>query len=87
MIIVTSPSKPFTYTAKATPRRLAIISEYRDEIEALYATVEETAQAHLPPPRSWSLTDAIDFVRSVVHQVMTTRVSDVADLFQNGCDR
>ena len=41
MIIVSSPSKPFTYTAKSTPRRSAIINEYKPDIDALYATVED----------------------------------------------
>lgn len=87
MIIVSSTSKPFTYTGKGTPRRPAVIEEYQPEIEALYAEVEETTQAHLPPPTSWTLVDTIDFVRAVVHQVVTRAVSDGVDLFQNGCDR
>jgi hypothetical protein len=87
MIIVSSPSKPFTYTAKGTPRRPAIINEYQPEIEVLYATVEETTQAHLPPPTSWNLTDSLDFVRSVINEVMAHSISDADDLFQNGCDR
>ena len=87
MIIVSKPSKPFTYTAKTTPRRPAIIAEYNDEIEALYAAVAETTQAHLPPPRTWKVTDGVDFVRSVVHHVMARRVLDTADLFHSGCDR
>ena len=87
MIIVSKPEKPFTYTAKGTPRRPAIINEYQPEIEALYATVDETTQAHLPPPRSWNPTQTIDFVRSVVHEVMKRQVADEDDLFQRGCDR
>ncbi|EKM52740.1 uncharacterized protein PHACADRAFT_198789 [Phanerochaete carnosa HHB-10118-sp] len=86
MIIVSSPSKPFTYTTKGTPRRPAIITEYQPEIEALYATVNETTQAHLPPPRSWSLPHAIEFVRCVVQEVMTRHILDTDDIFQKGCD-
>ncbi|EKM51198.1 uncharacterized protein PHACADRAFT_103930 [Phanerochaete carnosa HHB-10118-sp] len=86
MIIVSSPAKPFTYTAKGTPRRPAIINEYQPEIEALYATVDETTQAHLLPPRSWTLPHAIEFVRSTVQEVMTRYVLDTDDLFQKGCD-
>ena len=87
MIIVSSAAKPFTYTAKSTPRRPAIIKEYEPEIEALYATVDETTQAHLPPPRSWNLPNTLDFVRFVVNGVMARAVSDTDDLFQKGCDR
>ncbi|GJE93572.1 acetyl-CoA synthetase-like protein [Phanerochaete sordida] len=86
MIIVSKPEKPFTYTAKGTPRRPAVINEYQPEIEALYATVDETTQAHLAPPRSWNPAHTLDFVRSVVHEVMKRQVTDEDDLFQRGCD-
>ena len=87
MIIVTSPSKSFTYTAKSTPRRPAIINDYAPEIEALYAAADETTQAHLSPPASWTVANSREFVRSVVHHVIVRAIGDQDDLFQNGCDR
>lgn len=39
MILVTSPKKPFMYTAKKTARRQAIVMEYDEEIDALCAAV------------------------------------------------
>jgi hypothetical protein len=87
MIIVASPSKPFTYTAKNTARRQAIISDYEVEINAVYAAVEESTQADLPPPHDWGLSSTIPFVRAVVGRVLKHRVKDTDDIFQKGCDR
>ena len=87
MIIVSSPSKPFTYTAKNTARRQAILQDYEAEIEALYNVVEESAQAELAPPSSWDIAAATDFVRLVVNKVMNNAVADDDNLFYKGCDR
>lgn len=88
MILVTSPHKPFTWTAKNTPRRHAIIKEYDPEIEALYAAAAETAQADdVSPPLSWDPTSVAHFIRLVVGRVMKVSMLDTEDLFQKGCDR
>ena len=86
MIIVTDPAKPFTYTAKNTLRRQAIVAEYEPEIEALYAAVDETTQADLAPPASWDLSSTTKFVKSVVTKVVKQSVNDTDDIFQQGCD-
>ncbi|KAJ7912191.1 hypothetical protein B0H13DRAFT_2008004 [Mycena leptocephala] len=46
MILVANQTKPFTYTAKTTPRRRAVIEDYRDEIRELYAiaALEESSK-------------------------------------------
>ncbi|THH03896.1 hypothetical protein EW145_g5919, partial [Phellinidium pouzarii] len=44
MILVANPAKPFEYTSKGTLRRQPIINEYRQEIDALYDAVAESAQ-------------------------------------------
>lgn len=90
MIIVTSPSKPFTYTAKGSVRRLAIIKEYEAEIDAAYAAVNESSQDDIPAPLSWNLSSTKQFVRQVVGNTMKTGgkvASDDVDLFQMGLDR
>ncbi|PSR71637.1 hypothetical protein PHLCEN_2v12490 [Hermanssonia centrifuga] len=86
MIIVASPKKPFSYTAKNTARRLALINEYDAEIDALYAAVDESTQADLSPPSTWDLPSATTFVREVVNRVLKDSVGDNDDLFQKGCD-
>ncbi|KAJ3532133.1 hypothetical protein NM688_g7469 [Phlebia brevispora] len=87
MITVSAPEKPFTYTAKNTPRRHAIIREYEPEIEALYAAVDESTQADLVPPPSWNAASAKAFVRAVVTRVLDHDLADTDDLFHSGCDR
>lgn len=87
MIIVASPNKPFEYTAKFTARRQAIIAAYELEIEALYATVDETTQADITPPSSWSKEHTVNFVRTAVNKVLKSPAADTEDIFQQGCDR
>ena len=87
MITVVSPSKPFQYTAKMSLRRQIIIDSYEQEIEDLYAAFEESAQADLKPPSSWSYDNAKSFVHQVVARVMAQSVGDTDDIFRSGCDR
>lgn len=87
MILVASPNKSFTFTAKGTPRRQAIIAEYAPEIEALYASVEESTQADLPAPRSWDVEQTNRFIRNLVTNILGRSLGDAEDLFQHGCDR
>ena len=90
MIIVASLDKPFSYTAKGTVRRQAIIKEYEAEIDAAYAAVEESSQDDIAVPADWSIPNVTDFVREVVIRTMKrsiSAVSDSADLFEMGLDR
>jgi len=86
MIIVSIPSKPFTYTAKNTARRQAIIDSYSDEIEKAYADAQESAQSNIASPSVWDDTQTLTFVRQTVSSVLGREVSDDADIFQLGCD-
>ncbi|KIP01948.1 hypothetical protein PHLGIDRAFT_319891 [Phlebiopsis gigantea 11061_1 CR5-6] len=86
MVMVVSPSKPFVYTAKGTPRRVAIINDYADEIEALYAAADEATEDDLSPPSNWSYDAAKEFIRAVVTRVLEHSVNDNDDIFQHGCD-
>lgn len=86
MIIVASPSKPFSYTAKHTPRRHVIIADYEDEIEQTYAKVNESTQSDLSPPAQWNFDNTLEFVRAVVHKVLEHEIADADDLFICGCD-
>ncbi|KAH9934352.1 uncharacterized protein B0H18DRAFT_556620 [Fomitopsis serialis] len=86
MIIVAKPSKPFTYTAKSTARRQAVIDDYADEINVVYNKVEESTQSSIPPPSQWDILTTLDFVRAVINKVLVHRVEDDDDVFQHGCD-
>lgn len=87
MIIVSKPSKPFQYSAKNTARRQAVLNEYADEIKSLYNDIGVSAQLGISAPTEWTDVNIIDFVRSVVHNVMAYKVTDDDDFFQHGCDR
>lgn len=87
MILVAKPSKPFTYTAKNTVRRQAVIADYDDEIDALYAAVQETTQPHISAPTNWTLPSTLMFIRIIVTEVLKREIPDDKDLFESGCDR
>ncbi|KAI5119742.1 hypothetical protein M0805_008672 [Coniferiporia weirii] len=86
MIIVASPSKPFSYTAKNTARRQFTIDDYEEEIEAVYNVVSESTQSDIPLPPSWEVPHTLDFVRLVLEKVMKRTIAVDVDIFQNGCD-
>lgn len=87
MIIVASPSKPFEYTSKGTPRRHFMTARYDQEIQALYDTVRESAQIDISVPEDWTEESVLQFVGEVVRKVMKRDVPADADIFQQGCDR
>lgn len=88
MILVSKPSKPFTYTAKNTARRQAIINDYEEEINQVYDDVRDSAQTSISAPEEWTTQSTHSFVRSVVHQVLEGRIiDDDDDLFESGGDR
>ncbi|EIW79995.1 acetyl-CoA synthetase-like protein [Coniophora puteana RWD-64-598 SS2] len=86
MIIVASPSKPFTYTAKNTARRQAIIDTYEEEIEKAYSSAHESTQSGISPPSEWSQAQTLSFVRKIVYSALGQEIPDDVDLFQHGCD-
>jgi hypothetical protein len=92
MILVASPSKPFQFTPKATPRRKVVIADYTAEIDALYTAVEQSSQGDIKPPMTWDLKGITDFVRATVRNVVETdttedELEDDVDIFQSGADR
>jgi hypothetical protein len=87
MILVTSPQKPFTLTAKLTARRQAVIAEYEPEINALYDAVDETAQAAKNFPNEWTKESSLEFARELIGSVLKVQVKDDDDIFQHSCDR
>ncbi|KAI0746343.1 acetyl-CoA synthetase-like protein [Daedaleopsis nitida] len=88
MILVTSEAKPFTYSTKGAPRRVTILQDYKDEIDKLYVTVEQSAQSDIVAPSEWDREGVLTFVRAVVESVLkpSKPLPQGADLFQNGGD-
>ena len=90
MIVITSPSKPLTYTAKGTIRRQASIKEYAAEIDAAYDAVRESSQEDVPAPVRWDAKETRSFVRKVVRGTMKGDLGGLGegtDLFEVGLDR
>lgn len=87
MILVSSPSKPFSYTIKGTPRRQVMIATYESEINALYETAEPAAQGDLPEVQDWKEEETVRFIRETIQSVMNKDIGDSDDIFQFGCDR
>ena len=87
MILVSSPKKPFSLTAKLTARRQAVIAEYEPEIDALYDAVDETAQAVKYFPKEWTEQSSLEFTRNLIGSVLKVPVKDDDDIFQHSCDR
>jgi hypothetical protein len=95
MILLSSPSKPFTYTAKGTPRRGAILQDYATEIDEIYNAVDESTQTDIPIPSGsapgggWTKEESLGFVHQAVLSVMTgvNELENDDDIFAFGCDR
>ncbi|KAG2005477.1 hypothetical protein CC2G_001879 [Coprinopsis cinerea AmutBmut pab1-1] len=88
MIILSKPSKPFTYTAKGTARRQAVIRDYQEEIDELYEATGSSSQlsVEVELPVVWSYGNTLEFVREVVNSTLTKTVGDQDDIFHHGCD-
>ncbi|CAL1709823.1 unnamed protein product [Somion occarium] len=86
MIVVTSPSKPFLYSAKGSTRRGVIVNDYEAEINACYDEVEKSATVDTPTLTGLDAGSLSTFIRKVVTGVMAQDVSDDLDIFQTGCD-
>ena len=87
MILVADPLKPFQFNAKGLLRRGIILDDYKDEIEALYEEVENSARSDVDPPATWDLNSTLAFVRAVVESTLRRPIPDDADIFRNGGDR
>lgn len=87
MILVASPSKPFTFTGKGSVRRPAILREYELEIQECYNAIENLDSVETKSLDGLGEQQILDFVRRAVADVLKQTVKDEDDLFQFGCDR
>ncbi|KAG7444602.1 NRPS-like enzyme [Guyanagaster necrorhizus] len=86
MILIAKPTKPFEFTAKGTPRRSAILKTYKEEIEALYKTLDHLFPADVVIPQVWSLKNITTMIRDIVRAVFERDVNDTDDIFVAGGD-
>ncbi|OSC98631.1 acetyl-CoA synthetase-like protein [Trametes coccinea BRFM310] len=86
MILVADPAKPFHYNVKGLLRRKFILEDYKEEIDALYNEVENSATSDVDSPTVWDAQTTLDFVRKVVHDTLGHAISDNEDIFRSGGD-
>jgi len=91
MVIVTSPEKPFVFSAKGGIKRKAAEAEYADEISSLYFAVGQCIVREDPSyPFTWDLDSVSRYVRTIIERTLfnsDVNLSDDDDIFNNGCDR
>ncbi|KZP17473.1 putative aminoadipate reductase [Athelia psychrophila] len=89
MIIVTDSSKPLPRVSKNTVAKKAAVKLYAAEIDALYQTVEASAQsaADVQPPETWGENDVEAWLGVQAADIHSAQPIDVdTDLFSQGFD-
>ncbi|KZP28667.1 putative aminoadipate reductase [Athelia psychrophila] len=89
MIIVTDSSKPLPRVGKGTVAKKAAIKLYAAEIDALYETVEASAQsaADVQPPATWGENDVKAWLGVQAADIHSAQPLEVdTDLFSQGFD-
>ncbi|KAH8078746.1 hypothetical protein BXZ70DRAFT_658621 [Cristinia sonorae] len=89
-ILFADPLKPFARAAKGTAIRPVIIQAYEEEINSLYARLEESvggAQGVAKPPTTWSPADVEVWLAKLSASINEDQaVSSTIDLFEQGFD-
>ncbi|KAF7965726.1 hypothetical protein HWV62_42156 [Athelia sp. TMB] len=88
MILVTAEDKPLPRVAKGTVAKKAAVKLYESEIDALYETVESSAQgADVTPPVTWTAPDVEAWLGVQAADINTGSPLDAdIDLFSQGFD-
>ncbi|KAL0566769.1 hypothetical protein V5O48_015232 [Marasmius crinis-equi] len=84
MVMVSSPSKPFTYTEKGTLRRKEILKAYASEIDTLYSELDEGVGIEISFPADATYDNIVTFVQAVLHTI-PLNVPEDEDVFRYGC--
>ncbi|KAJ5151090.1 NRPS-like protein biosynthetic cluster [Penicillium canariense] len=80
-----SQSKPFQLTPKGTIKRRMIVSDYADEIDAIYAVSDQVKAAQIAKEATRS--DVSAYVASTLCEILEVPSFDVnADIFASGLD-
>lgn len=86
--LVLIADSPFQLTGKGTVRRQHSLNEFSKQIEQAYVEVERSTLPHVrgPAAGAWTINNALDFVSTVVHQVVGQDVPANGDIFEYGAD-
>ncbi|CAL1703617.1 unnamed protein product [Somion occarium] len=88
MIIVTDPARPMARAGKGTVQRKIVLREYANEIEKLYQTVEESADAKgIAPPKEWTTDEVQSWLSDLGASINEEkRLIPNLDFFEQGFD-
>ncbi|CAI7655071.1 unnamed protein product [Penicillium glandicola] len=82
---VSSQAKPFQLTPKGTVKRRIVVSDYADEIDALYAGGDQVDVAQIPKDATHQ--DITAYVTATVSEILDVSTFDEnADIFSSGLD-
>jgi thioester reductase-like protein len=82
---VSSRTKPFERSAKGTVKRRAVVNDYADEIDALYAGGDEVDVAQIS--KDATREDVAAYITAAVTEILDVPTFDVnADVFSSGLD-
>ncbi|KAJ7486758.1 putative aminoadipate reductase [Mycena latifolia] len=86
MILVTDPEKPMARAPKRTVMKKATIALYKEEIEALYDTIEANGNAgsDVEPPSSWTSKDLEPWLATHASLLADRDIRAGNDLFDQG---
>lgn len=80
-----SQSKPFQLTPKGTVKRRIVVSDYADEIDALYAGGDQVDAAQIP--KHATRQDITAYVTAAVSEILEVpSLDENADIFSSGLD-
>ncbi|KAJ7443002.1 putative aminoadipate reductase [Mycena latifolia] len=88
MILVTDPDRPMARAPKGTVNKKATIALYKEEIEALYDTIEASGNAasDIEPPSSWTTRDLEPWLAKHASLLAERDIHGGHDLFDQGFD-
>ncbi|KAJ7688597.1 hypothetical protein B0H17DRAFT_1160269 [Mycena rosella] len=88
MILVTGSSKPMVRAPKGTVSKKATVALYKEEIEALYDTIEASGNAasDIAPPSSWTPQDLEPWLKTHASLLANADIRGGHDLFDQGFD-
>ncbi|KNZ74034.1 Linear gramicidin synthase subunit D [Termitomyces sp. J132] len=88
MILFTSKDKPLPRAGKGTVMRKMALKTYDDEIEGLYATVEQSAKGEdVVPPITWETKHVRVWLLEQAADIHSGKTFDISqDLFEQGFD-
>ncbi|QRV80473.1 acetyl-CoA synthetase-like protein [Ceratobasidium sp. AG-Ba] len=85
-VVFTHPDRPLPHTPKGTVPRSAAIKLYREDIEAMYASIEKGEEVDTAGPSDWTEEHVTKWMSDYVGGLLGRELNAEGDLFQQGLD-